>query len=413
MEIGFVSFNQEALNRAEKVLKLLQGQGAIDELGLGRIRDAFSNIMFPGLSVLQTRAKYFCLLPAMYYYLERTQIINANDARDKVIKLEIALTNRFIKGANDNKDHDKNGIIGAGTLLQKKKYVKYDPTYVYMAGLETYGLVNSGANIYATLAERSKVYQQIARKQTGSEDTGDDSDESSGLNLLFLKVDEDYNFKSKDSLSIELTRKEAKFLKERIIKSTSPNSLLHFLLDSGLYKRVVEGNPKFEALQAFMKAFPDYIRNSYRLALRFSRYADLLRTRFTYLYDRAVGADEEASYELAKFENLLDENPDEFSVDAIREIADFLSMDNLLRDSKCTDFCLNAAKFIVSNDYFSLDKLINDREVAMKGLNRSKLRNASKFEPGKPLQRPAVMYFRWNTIGLTILKDIKEALGDE
>jgi hypothetical protein len=58
MEIGFVNFNQEALNRANKVMKLLQGQGAIDELGLGRIRDAFSNEMFSGLSTLQTHAKY-------------------------------------------------------------------------------------------------------------------------------------------------------------------------------------------------------------------------------------------------------------------------------------------------------------------------------------------------------------------
>jgi hypothetical protein len=46
MEIGFVNFNQEALNRANKVMRLLQGQGAIDELCLGRIRDAFSNLYY-------------------------------------------------------------------------------------------------------------------------------------------------------------------------------------------------------------------------------------------------------------------------------------------------------------------------------------------------------------------------------
>lgn len=71
METGFVSFNQEALNRANKVMKLLQGQGAIDELGLGRIRNAFSNTMFPGMSVLQTHAKYFLLMPALYSFLRR------------------------------------------------------------------------------------------------------------------------------------------------------------------------------------------------------------------------------------------------------------------------------------------------------------------------------------------------------
>ena len=34
MEIGFVNLNQDALNKANKLMKLLQGQGAIDELGL-------------------------------------------------------------------------------------------------------------------------------------------------------------------------------------------------------------------------------------------------------------------------------------------------------------------------------------------------------------------------------------------
>lgn len=413
MEIGFVSFNQEALNRAGKVLKLLQGQGAIDELGLGRIRDAFSNIMFPGLSVLQTRAKYFCLLPAMYYYLEHTPIADSRDARKKVLDLEIKLTRRLMDGAEINKEGDNNGIIGAGTMSRKGDYVKYDPTYVYMAGLETYGLVNSGGNIYATLAERSRLYQQTARKQAGNEDTGDDSDDNSGINQIFRKSDEDYNFKGKERLSIELTHNEARFLKDRIIKSTSPNSLLHFLLDSGLYKMVVVGNPKFEALQVFSKDFPEYIRNSYRLALRFSGYANLLRTRYTYLYDKAVGADDAAASELAEFERIINENPDEFSEESIREIVDFLTEDNRLRDSKCANFCLEAAKLIALRDFPAFDKLISDREVSNKGLDRSKLRNASKYEAGKPFQKPDLLSFRWNTIGLTILKEIKEAMGDE
>ena len=98
MEIGFVSFNQEALNRANKVMKLLQGQGAIDELGLGRIRDAFSNTMFPGLSVLQTHAKYFMLMPSLYAHLERKYISDTCEARKIVRDNEIKLTDRLMKG---------------------------------------------------------------------------------------------------------------------------------------------------------------------------------------------------------------------------------------------------------------------------------------------------------------------------
>lgn len=116
MEIGFLSFNQEALNRANKVMKLLQGQGAIDELGLGRIRDAFSNMMFPGMSVLQTHAKYFLLLPALYAYLEKNRINDAREARMIVRDQEIKMTNRLMEGSSK----DTTGIIGADMLKEQQ-----------------------------------------------------------------------------------------------------------------------------------------------------------------------------------------------------------------------------------------------------------------------------------------------------
>ena len=122
MEIGFVSFNQEALNRANKVMKLLKGQGAIDELGLGRIRDAFSNMMFPGLSTLQTHAKYFLLMPSLYAYLEKTRISDSREARAKVRENEVALTERLIEGSPEG----TTGIIGADTLRSRDGFVKYE-----------------------------------------------------------------------------------------------------------------------------------------------------------------------------------------------------------------------------------------------------------------------------------------------
>lgn len=147
MDMGFVSFNQEALNRANKVMKLLQGQGAIDELGLGRIRDAFSNTMFPGMSVLQTHAKYFLMMPALYSFLEKTRIADVREARTIVRDQEIRMTYRLMDGSAK----DTTGIIGADMLRRGEEYVKYDPTFVYQAGMEIYGLIPSGGNIYKTI----------------------------------------------------------------------------------------------------------------------------------------------------------------------------------------------------------------------------------------------------------------------
>lgn len=67
MQIGFVNFSQEELARKNKVLQMVRDQTAIDELGLGRIRDAFANLMFPGMSTLQRRAKYFAVMPSIFF----------------------------------------------------------------------------------------------------------------------------------------------------------------------------------------------------------------------------------------------------------------------------------------------------------------------------------------------------------
>lgn len=405
MEIGFVSFNQEALNQANKVMKLLQGQGAIDELGLGRIRDAFSNTMFPGMSVLQTHAKYFLLMPALYAYLEKTRISDSREARAIVREQEIKMTYRLMDGASK----DTTGIIGADMLSRGKGYVKYDPTYVYQAGMETYGLIPTGGNIYATLAERSAVHQNIPKKHKGNEDTGEDSDDLTGYRQLFRVCGENYDFNHREPLDIKLTYKEAEFLKNQIIRNTS-GSLLSHLLDSGLYETATDY--LFDNLgEVLLDAVTEELYMSYKLALRFSRFAYLLRIRYAMLYDIAVGANEAASEELSKFNAMLSEFRDEFTPDAIDEVVRFVS--SKVTEESCKAFITKTVKLISDGDFDELDLRITLREKTIKGLKRSKLINAKEFEQGKPFESPKMMAYRWNTIVRTVLSEIKEGLNHE
>lgn len=53
MQLGFVNFNTEEKKRISKMMQLLSEPGAIEELGIGRVRDHFSNTLFPGTSTLQ------------------------------------------------------------------------------------------------------------------------------------------------------------------------------------------------------------------------------------------------------------------------------------------------------------------------------------------------------------------------
>jgi len=57
--IGWVDFSSEHRDKVKSVIDLLSTPGVIDELGIGVIRDSFSDSLFPGVSTIQTRAKYF------------------------------------------------------------------------------------------------------------------------------------------------------------------------------------------------------------------------------------------------------------------------------------------------------------------------------------------------------------------
>ena len=59
MQLGWVDFSREDREKVLDVMNLLQEQGAVDEIGIGLVRDAFANLFFPGTSTVQTVAKYF------------------------------------------------------------------------------------------------------------------------------------------------------------------------------------------------------------------------------------------------------------------------------------------------------------------------------------------------------------------
>lgn len=65
MQLGWIDFSKEDRQKALAVMNLLSEQGAVDELGIGIVRDTFANYFFPGTSTIQTRAKYFLIVPYM------------------------------------------------------------------------------------------------------------------------------------------------------------------------------------------------------------------------------------------------------------------------------------------------------------------------------------------------------------
>src|SRR5687768_193065 len=71
--IGWIDFSANDRNRVGSVLDLLRPEGMVDELGMGTIRDALANQLFPGISTIQTRAKYFFIIPYILYDYQTTK----------------------------------------------------------------------------------------------------------------------------------------------------------------------------------------------------------------------------------------------------------------------------------------------------------------------------------------------------
>src|SRR5512142_376887 len=60
--------------RTQRILALFRERESRDELGLGAVRDAFADTLFPGTSTIQTRLRYMLFVPWIYSLLERERV---------------------------------------------------------------------------------------------------------------------------------------------------------------------------------------------------------------------------------------------------------------------------------------------------------------------------------------------------
>ena len=56
--LGWLDHDPHERERTTRILALFKERNAVDELGLGGIRDSFADQLFPGTSTIQTRLRY-------------------------------------------------------------------------------------------------------------------------------------------------------------------------------------------------------------------------------------------------------------------------------------------------------------------------------------------------------------------
>jgi hypothetical protein len=402
--LGWIDFSRSHRDKVLAVMDHFQDEGMVDEMGLGTIRDALSDRMFPGTSTIQTRAKYFLLVPWIIRHVERR-----GDPDRFLAELDSEEV-QFVKILRDTRKAA--GIIGA---RKKNANPKRKPSSVYWNGLRTYGILRFSGSLadYARVVShrRRLTHGQAAMRVDADGDVPGDDRDAAGAGPVSLwctvpKPPKEW----KDKLDIDLTREEAAFLLERITLSQR-DTLLEFAFSHG--NGLAAG---LEDISGFLelKALPQDLRKLVEIATRFEALLKGALIRYNLLIQR-----------MRKHGNVEDlEQAWQDYLEAMKAFPwDTWCTEDLWK--RCPDTPTPTRVFVeawielVRTGSYSEstgDALISQREKSTKGFKRARLGDAARAEKQESLvgltrseEGIHFLSYRWGTVR-TFLEDVYRAL---
>ena len=197
-----------------EIVDLFREKDTVDDLGYGIVRDAISDTLFPGVSVLHTRPRYMLLVGWIYSAL-LDDGISGQRAIDKGRSLELGLSQALVEAG------ETQGVMGrvAGKSLKRL------PSAAYWAAIRTYGLlsVNSSLETYCrsipVLRQSETVFEEGQRSQRQI--------------WRLPPTPEDF---PEEGVSLEFSAAEAHFLYERVMQAAGHSYLgllLNYPVDEG------------------------------------------------------------------------------------------------------------------------------------------------------------------------------------
>lgn len=290
--IGWIDFSSEHREKVRTVIDLLSAPGVVDELGIGVVRDSFADRMFPGLSTIQTRAKYFTLTALLirdYQESERTKR-NPRTLERYLEDEEKGCRIRLVKRHGDGRQ--SLGIIGGTFGARTDRDVVRRASSVYWNGLRLFGFVSpahlSLAEFGHRLSDDRKQLRALLEETTNERGDDHDAEENNQLRVHVPEIDDDYW----DELSIDLTREEAVFLRDQITGKQRESLIGQILKDDALIYQVLqlpEGSSfdEFSELPFINGLRSDELRSTVRHARDFWRIMEGAHIRYNCLLQAA------------------------------------------------------------------------------------------------------------------------------
>ena len=207
--IAWLDASREDQRRMREIVNLFAQSESRDELGIGQVRDAFSDSLFPGTSTLHTRARYLLFVPWCFVAAAAKGGTAARGER-RVEDNERAL----IAGLRDLGATD--GLIGrvAGVA------VKTLPSTLYWGALRQYAIV-----------QVAEPFDALSRRASPDPDQEELAERVLGAWSPTLPP-VPAGFPRHPETGFELSRAEAGWLQERMLGGTE-GSLLHHLASDG------------------------------------------------------------------------------------------------------------------------------------------------------------------------------------
>lgn len=391
MEIGWIDFSDSDRKKALGAISMLDEDGAVDEIGIGKIRDAFANIFFPGTSTIMTRAKYFFIVP--YAYMDAVRNKNLTNYRQVIKHVEDNVEKECAIAMKKKIPERGSGIIG--TVSLPHKWVLRKPSSIYWNGLRQLGIftwnniTSIESYVKIALANRESVLDKTKRKNDDDENDSDDFDAGHNGQKPFWNVPHPPKNWMKD-LSINLSKDEASFLRKQI-SDTYTDTMFKVLLDNNIR---IKDRSYFESVSAdIYNMVSNKNKKIIDLANKFNVLVYLLRLRYNHILTQG-----ENSYVNDGWETFKEKIATIQDLDIKQMMADVG-----VNDIGAKQFLILSQQYLMEGKIAELDQLIIKRERALKGA-RAKLINTNNHNP----QETVALYFldyRMNT-ARRIINDI-------
>ena len=398
MPLGWIDFSKNERNKVLSVLDLLSENGTLDELGIAPVRDGFADLFFPGTSTIQTRAKYFLIVPYVLKDLERSKETNPNQIQRLLDEAEKKCAIHLLEN-----EKDVSGIIGSRSL-SRGSWVKRTPSSIYWAGLRSYGIFKGGGislpeylRAICVLKSRKENLKKLGNHNDKAEDEDEKDDPDAGelFNKQFWSVPT-YQLDWMDSMRLRLSQEEGQYLKHQII-ITHPDSMLAYILKNNITDTLTIES--FRGLAGLIKHFPDNIRHDYALASAFSEFLFVLRVLYNMILSNEKNKRANEEWNRIRLQ---------MPVIATVDLEKIIQKLYLQRNVGLCIFLRKTKEAMLQGDAETLMNLIKKREKDLKQ-TRAKTQHPGEFDPDGWYGGDYLGYRFGNA--KTIIRDIFESEG--